>query len=98
MIIALAKSGSQIFYHILKKEADHSIRHCNTHDGTCQLSLAGIGSVVILFSISVWLVVFAHPTHKTLNSVAQQTLDRTQYQQQVLNFTPIANSRKELVE
>ena len=98
MIIALAKSGSQMFYHVLKKETDHSIHHCNNKTCTSRPSLAGISSMLILFSVAVWLVIFANPTHQTLTSIAEQTLDRTQYQQQVLNFSPIENTRKELVE
>lgn len=98
MIIALAKSGSQIFYHVLKKETDHSIHRCNHKACSSTLNLAGIASMLTLFSAAIWLVIFAHPTQQILNSVAEQTFDRAQYQQQVLNFTPIDNSRKELVE
>ena len=98
MIIALAKSGSQIFYHVLKKEADHSVHHCNDKSCSSPANLTGISAVLTLFSVVAWLVIFANPTHQVLTSVAEQTMDRNHYQQQVLNATPIANSRKELIE
>lgn len=97
MIIALAKSGSQLFYHILKKEKSHG-RTPQQTPSVEAFNLNGSGAVLILFSVAILLVVFAKPSHEILQSVAQQTLDRQSYQQQVLSYTPVENPRKELVE
>lgn len=97
MIMALARSGSLLFYHALPAEVCHD-KHRNHL--ICQPTTVaiekGAASVAVLFSTAVLLVVFANPVHQTLQAVAAQTLDRQGYQQTVLSYEPVANPHKTL--
>lgn len=100
LIMALARSGSLIFYDVLPAEVCHDKpgKHAECSPPPSSESLAKGGfSIVILLSAAVLLVVFANPVHNTLQSVAKQTQDRQAYQTQVLSFEPVANPHKQLI-
>lgn len=98
MIIAMARSGSLLFYNVLPKENCHTVDGKEVCDVPEKLPLKGKASVIGLLSVAIILVVFAKPFHEFTGSAANQLFDRSLYQQQVLEVKPIANPLKELVE
>lgn len=98
MIIAMARSGSLLFYNVLPKENCHTVDGKEVCDVPEKLPLKGKASVIGLLSVAIILVVFAKPFHEFTGSAANQLFDRSLYQQQVLEVKQIANPLKELVE
>lgn len=98
MIIAMARSGSLLFYNVLPKENCHTVDGKEVCDVPEKLPLKGKASVIGLLSVAIILVVFAKPFHEFTDSATNQLFDRSLYQQQVLEVKPIANPLKELVE
>lgn len=98
MIIAMAKTGSLLFYHVLPKERCHTIDGKEVCDTPKTLNIKGAASVIGLLSSAIILVAFAKPFHEFTNSVANQVFDHHSYQKQVLEVNTIANPFKELVE
>jgi len=98
MIIALARSGSLLFYNVLPKEECHTTDGKEVCDTPKTMQLKGAASIFGLFSVAIILVVFAKPFHEFTNSVANQVFDSSLYQHQVLNVKTIANPLKELVK
>lgn len=75
MIIAMARSGSVLFYHIQP----------NTDSTGESLNKWAYLAVILLFSTSVILVVFAQPITFMTDSIAQQLFDSNRYIHSVLN-------------
>lgn len=98
LIIAVARSGSLMFYNVKPKEPCHTVDGVEICPVPKTLALKGAASIFGLLSVAVILVVFANPIHEFTNSVAHQQLNHSLYQQQVLQVTPVENSLKELVE
>lgn len=97
MIIALAKTGTLIFYHTLHQEACHSADG-STSCKPVRVNFHGCASIFGLFSIAIIMVLFAGPIHQITDSVAKQTLDVEAYTEFVLQKSAIDNPYKELVE
>lgn len=98
MIIALARSGSLLFYNVLPEERCHTVDGKEMCDTPKTMQLKGAASVIGLLSAAVILVVFAQPIHQFTDTVANQIFDSSLYQHQVLNVNTITNPLKELVE
>jgi len=98
MIIAMARSGSLLFYNILPEEQHQTVVKNDSNEVQKNSHLNGAASVIGLLSVAIILVVFAKPFHAFTDGVAMQLYDRNLYQQQVLEVKPIANSRKALIE
>ena len=98
MIIAVARAGSLLFYNVLPNEVCHTIDGKPECDTPKTLSLKGGTAVVGLLSMAVLLVIFAKPFHSFTDSVADQLMNKSLYQQEVLNVQTIPNKYKELVE
>ena len=84
MIVAMARSGSLLFYNVLLEEKSHSIDGKEEFETVKSLELKGAASVVGLLSAAIILVVFAKPIHEFTDSVAKQIFDNYTYQNQVL--------------
>jgi len=98
MIIAMARSGSLLFYNVLPEETCHTVDGKQVCETPKDLSLKGGASVIGLLSVAIILVVFAKPFHEFTTSVSTELFNHNVYQQQVLDVKPIANPLKELVE
>jgi len=98
MIIAVARSGSLLFYNVLPKEQCHDIDNQTVCKTPSNIELKGFSAVLGLLSVAVLLVVFANPVKQLTDSVAAQLLNKIEYQKQVLDFSTVPNSYKELVE
>ena len=98
MIIAMARSGSLLFYNVLPEEQCHTLDGKEVCKTPRNMELKGAASVIGLFSAAIILVVLAKPFHEFTDSVAKQVFDSNLYQQQVLEVHTIANPLKELVE
>ncbi|MDX1351798.1 MAG: monovalent cation/H+ antiporter subunit D [Thiomicrorhabdus sp.] len=98
MIIAMARSGSLLFYNVLPQEECHIANNKEICETPKTFKLKGGASVIGLLSMAVILVVFAKPFHEFTDSVANQVFNSYLYQQQVLQVNTIANPYKELVE
>ena len=84
MIVAMARSGSLLFYNVLLEEKSHSIDGKEEFETVKSLELKGAASVVGLLSAAIILVVFAKSIHEFTDSVAKQIFDNYTYQNQVL--------------
>ncbi len=98
LIIAVARAGSLLFYNVLPVEACHTVDGKEVCETPKTLKLKGMTSIAVLLSVSVVLVILAHPFTAFTDSVAKQLEDKSSYQQQVLEVKMIENSLKELVE
>jgi multicomponent K+:H+ antiporter subunit D len=98
MIIAMARSGSLLFYNVLPEQKLHNIDNEQNTNMPKDLSLKGGASVIGLLSVAIILVIFAKPFHEFTTSVSKELFNHDIYKQQVLELKPIANPLKELVE
>ncbi|QKI88071.1 monovalent cation/H+ antiporter subunit D [Thiomicrorhabdus xiamenensis] len=97
IIIALARSGSLLFYNILPQEESHAPDNTQQNN-TGKINMQGCGSIIGLLSVGAILVLFAQPIYNVTDSIAQQLNQPQIYLQNVLQFTPVENTHKELVE
>lgn len=98
MIIAVARTGSLLFYNTLPDETCHTVDGHSVCEAPKRITLQGFSSVIVLLSTAVLLVVFAQPAHTLTEAIAKQWAHPLQYQTQVLNVETRENSLKELVE
>ena len=98
LIIAVARSGSLLFYNVLPKETCHTVNGKEVCPIPEHIKLKGASSVVGLLGVAVILVIFANPVTSFTDSVAKQLVNKQEYGEQVLQLNIIENPRKELVE
>lgn len=81
MIIALARSGSLLFYNTLQEQPQAEAAHEVTLSKDIHQPML---AVVFLLSAGAALVVFAHPLHQMTETIAMQVFDSQNYVQAVL--------------
>ncbi|MBN2646825.1 MAG: monovalent cation/H+ antiporter subunit D [Thiotrichales bacterium] len=87
IIIALARSGSLLFYNVQPAESRASEPQ----------PLAGANAVLLLLASGLLLVIFAQPIFDLTELIANQLYQPQLYLRTVLEFAPLANPYKELV-